>query len=228
MKAIFITGTDTDVGKTFVSSLLLQRLNQSGYKTFAIKPIASGCHYNNHVLENQDALILQEQASLKLDYDVVNPIAYDDPIAPHIAAEKNGQMLSGDLLRKTLLSSIQPNVDINLIEGVGGWAVPLNSNELLSDVVCSLNIPVILVVGMKLGCLNHAILTYQHCMQMNVPFLGWVANCVALDMRALEDNIKTLKTWIKAPCLGVVPYQCNNSDVLDIEPILRLHDTGVS
>lgn len=209
MKAIFITGTDTHIGKTFVSTLLLKEFNTLGLQTFAIKPIASGCQQNDiKEWQNEDALCLQTHASIKRPYHIVNPIALRDPVAPHLAAENMQINLSKSQVKNAILSSIQPEADINIIEGVGGWEVPINHDDLFSDVVCELDIPVILVVGMKLGCLNHALLTYKNILSRKVPFIGWIANCLVPDMQAMEDNIKTLKKWIKHPCLGVIPYQC--------------------
>ncbi len=220
MKPIFITGTDTDIGKTYVSSLLLKQFNAAGYKTFGIKPIASGCQYNDeNILQNDDALTLQKAASLFRPYSIVNPISLKDSVAPHLAAVNMGLKLTKDNVKKNILSSLQSEVDINLIEGVGGWAVPLNDDELFSEVIAELNIPVILVVGIKLGCLNHAILTYQSIMQMNVPFIGWIANCLVPETLLPEENIATLKQWIKQPCLGVVPYAGESN--INIDGIVR-------
>lgn len=202
METIFITGTDTNIGKTYVSRLLLEKYNSQGWKTFGIKPIASGCEETaSGSLQNSDALTLQQAASIKRPYQQVNPIAFRDPIAPHIAAEKTGVQLTAHRVRKAILASLEPEADINLIEGVGGWSVPLNDHELLSDVISEMNIPVILVIGIKLGCLNHALLTYESILAKGVPFKGWVANCIDPDMLMIEENISTLKKRIKAPCL---------------------------
>ncbi len=210
-KSIFITGTDTDIGKTYVSCLVLKALNQQGYKTFAIKPIASGCDEDHQGrLRNQDALQLQAAASIKKNYEIVNPIAFKEPIAPHLAAQKAGLRLEHKMVKQTILDSLQPQADINLIEGVGGWAVPLNESELLADVIQDLNIPVILVVGIKLGCLNHAILTYQNILARNVPILGWIANRVSEETLLIDENIATLKEWIKHPCLAEVSYNAQH------------------
>ncbi|MCD6045092.1 MAG: bioD [Gammaproteobacteria bacterium] len=207
-KSIFITGTDTAVGKTTISCLLLKKLKQLGYKTFAMKPIASGCTMdeNNHFV-NEDALALQAAASIFKPYPAINPIALKEPIAPHLAAKLMGKKLSVALLTETITAHVQAEADINIIEGVGGWSVPLNETELFSEAILQLNIPTILVVAIKLGCLNHAILTYHNIVQMKVPLLGWVANCIEQDTLASSGNIETLKQWIHAPCLGVVPFR---------------------
>ncbi len=207
MNAIFITGTDTGIGKTTVSIVLLKKLNQLGYRTFALKPIASGCSLDrNGCWVNDDAIALQAAASLWRPYEIVNPIALKEPVAPHLAAKLMGETLSAIEVSNIINAAIQSEADINLIEGVGGWSVPLNHRELFSEVIAGLKIPVILVVGIKLGCLNHAILTYHHIVRMKVPFLGWIANCMDSNVLMREENIETLKHWITAPCLGVIPF----------------------
>lgn len=221
-KMIFITGTDTDVGKTYVSCLLLQAFNELGFSTFAIKPVSSGCEENDiGELLNQDALNLQRSASIKRVYKMVNPIAFKQPIAPHIAANNKGSPLSKERVCQAILSSRKDNADINLIEGVGGWAVPLNDDELFSDVVIDLKIPVILVVGIKLGCLNHALLTYQNILLRGGEVIGWVANCLDLETLAINENIETLKSWISAPCLAVVSYNCTATTCFNLNAITQ-------
>lgn len=207
MKSIFITGTDTDIGKTYVTTRLLKQFNAENYTTFGIKPIASGCQRNNSDdLLNDDALALQAAASLQQPYPMVNPIALEAPIAPHLAAKQMGIQLSAKDVSKTITDSIQSSVDINIIEGVGGWMVPLNEHTLFSEVITALNIPVILVVGIKLGCLNHAILTSQQIIQQKAHLVGWIANCLEPNTLVPQENIQTLKQWIPAPCLGVTPH----------------------
>jgi len=225
MDAIFITGTDTDIGKTFVATRLIALFNEKGFATVGIKPIASGCERdNNSRLVNTDALALQKVASIKCAYDIVNPMAFEEPIAPHIAAGNSGGALSKIMMMQKITDSIQLQADLTIIEGAGGWLVPLNDKESMADVVCALNIPVILVVGIKLGCLNHAILTSRSIIQSGVPFLGWIANCLDPKMLAMNENIETLKQWIAAPLLGRVPYgveQALGQQEIDIDLILE-------
>lgn len=206
MKNYFITGTDTDVGKTHVAVTLLEHCNELNLKTFGIKPIASGCsqdHEGNWI--NADALALQKHSSIQRPYSTVNPFAFKEPIAPHLAAKNAGIQLTVASVVDRLSQSIQPQADINIIEGVGGWLVPLNDQELVADVVRVLQIPTILVVGIKLGCINHAILTSKSIMQMQVPFVGWIANCIEPKTEAMSDIIGTLKQWLTVPLLGVFP-----------------------
>lgn len=220
MKKIFIAGTDTGIGKTFVSCLLLKEFNAIPLKTFAIKPIATGCQQNSYgEWQNNDALCLQTASSIKQPYKVVNPIALKDPIAPHLAARKMNIELSKASVKKSILFSLQQNAEITIIEGVGGWLVPLNDRELFADVICELNIPIILVVGMKLGCLNHALLTYTNMLAMNASIIGWIANCLLPDTLLLNENIYTLQKLLKKPCLGVIPYNCRSLGYIDINKI---------
>lgn len=204
---LFIAGTDTEVGKTYVSTALLRWFRQQQYSSIALKPIASGCEWVNGKLRNSDALILQQQASITIDYNQINPFAYAPAIAPHIAAEQVGEQLTVNKIQIQLQPSLQQASDITLVEGVGGWHVPLNQQENMADLVKRLELSVILVVGMRLGCLNHAILTAQAIAQSGLPFLGWIANCIEPDMPVLQENIATLKNWIKAPCLDVIAFQ---------------------
>ena len=215
MKNIFIAGTDTGVGKTTVSVLLLKQLNSAGFKTFAIKPIASGCVLNTeNKLENEDALLLQSAASIHESYERVNPLALKEPIAPHLSAKQMRLYLKKENIMRLILSSIRKDADFNIIEGAGGFCIPLNDNELYSDVVRELQLPTILVVGMRLGCLNHAILTVNNMMASDVNLIGWIANCIDPTMIALDENIDTLKQWIKQPCLGVVRHQQENAVIV--------------
>ena len=222
MNTLFITGTDTDAGKTFVSCLLLKQLNKAGYKTSALKPIASGCHYNEKgELQNDDALQLQQAASVDNPYSMVNPFTFEPPVAPHLVAKKSGRPLSVAALKKTIQTSLRSDVDINLIEGVGGWLVPLNAHELLADLASTLDIPIILVVGIKLGCLNHALLTYQNILSRKVKLIGWIANCLSPDTLLIDENIATLKTWIKHPCLGTINFNQPSIDAINIDIVMQ-------
>ncbi len=205
--SVFITGTDTGIGKTTVTVALLRQLNSLGYKTFGLKPIATGCYYNRAgELVNEDALALQEASSVKRNYKVINPISFQEPIAPHIAAKKKGDLLTVNSLVNIINESIQTEAFINIIEGVGGWSVPINEMECMSDVVRTLQLPVILVVGIRLGCINHAILTAQNMMYTKIPLIGWVANCIDDTMLEKDENIATLARWMPVPCLGSLAH----------------------
>lgn len=205
-RTYFVTGTDTEVGKTFVSAALLYALNNNGMCTVGLKPVAAGCERQQGQWKNEDALILQQASSLDLSYDTINPIALPDAIAPHLAAEKQGSTLSVSNMIEALQGGLEVASDFTLIEGAGGWYVPLNDTEFFSDFAVALSLPVILVVGLRLGCINHALLTEAAIKQAGLPLAGWVANGIDPNMDSVIENIRTLKNTIEAPCLGVVSY----------------------
>lgn len=202
----FVTGTDTGVGKTYVSCLLLEAFKQQGLKTIALKPIAAGCETVDGQLRNDDALQLQQHMTETLAYEEINPFALEAAIAPHIAAANEGRRLLVSRIAGMVRGAAMQPADVTLVEGAGGWYVPLNDKETLADLVRELQLPVILVVGMRLGCLNHAILTARAIYRDGLRVAGWVANCIEPDMPELDANIQTLKTLLSAPCLGVVSY----------------------
>ena len=204
-KWLFITGTDTDVGKTAIATGLLSAANKAGLRTAAIKPIAAGCVDTGAGPENDDALQLRAIASHKLSYQQVNPIALEAAIAPHIAAQESGKTLSASRLVGFCRGLTLLPLDLIVIEGAGGWRVPLNDRETLADVAREMNCPVVLVVGMRLGCLNHALLTAEAIRADGLVIAGWVANIIDPDMLRLEENIATLKRLFNEPCLGTVP-----------------------
>jgi len=204
-QSFFVTGTDTDVGKTLVAAGLLAAARQEGLKTLAIKPVAAGCEETEEGFRNDDALLLKAQMTEAMTYEALNPVALAPAIAPHIAAQQLGQSLSLSALIKHCQTVLQTPADLALIEGAGGWRLPLNDQEYLSGLPQALTMPVILVVGMKLGCLNHALLTAEAIARDGLTLAGWVANCVDENMSCFDDNLKTLQQAFDAPLLGVVP-----------------------
>ena len=201
----FITGTDTDVGKTVVAAGLIETANQAALSTAAIKPVAAGCESTESGLQNTDALQLQAAASHPLTYQQVNPVALEAAIAPHIAATEEGKQLSASRLSGFCRGLTLLPVDMLFIEGAGGWRVPLNNRETLADIPKQLNSEVILVVGLRLGCINHALLTAEAIRGDGLSLAGWVGNVLHADMPRLDENIDTLKRLIPEPCLGIVP-----------------------
>lgn len=204
-QGLFITGTDTGCGKTEITLGLMQRLQQTGQVVLGMKPIASGAIATPHGLRNEDALRIQRQGSLKIPYEQVNPFAYAPAIAPHLAAAAVGRPI---LIERILAiyDQLTELADRVIVEGVGGWRVPLGPRLSLPDLVRALDLPVILVVGLKLGCLNHVLLTQESIRHAGLELRGWIANHVDPDMQAQEANVRTLRDWLDAPCLGEVPY----------------------
>ena len=206
-KGFFITGTDTNVGKTLVSASMLRMLTSQGYSAVAIKPVASGCFIKHGKLYSKDALILQKHSSNKtLSYSSINPFAFKEPIAPHIAAKKNGiNLLVSQILSKSQ-EALTCNADYIIIEGAGGWLTPINDKETIADLAMAYGYPVILVVGMRLGCINHAVLTYESIKKSGLKIAGWVANIIDKNMLYPKENIETIKLKLTAPLLGIIPY----------------------
>ncbi len=201
---LFVTGTDTGVGKTVISLGLMQALQDRGLTVAAMKPVASGCERTADGLRNDDAVQLQRQASISLAYEQVNPYAFEPAIAPHLAADQAGRTIDIDNIYD-IYEEVASNVDVVVVEGVGGWQVPLNNRETVADLAHGLGLDVCLVVGLRLGCINHALLTAHAINSHGCKLAGWVANTLPPVMDALDDNINTLKQKLSSPLLGVVP-----------------------
>ena len=204
-QAFFVTGTDTEIGKTTIAAGLLHAARLAGLSTAAAKPVASGCEQTAQGLRNDDALALLGQCSLALDYAEVNPFAFAPAIAPHLAAREAGVELSVARLKPAVRHVLQRGADFTLVEGAGGWRVPLAGRETLADLAVALGLPVILVVGVRLGCINHAVLTAEAIARDGLRLAGWVANIVDPHTSRLEENLATLTERLAAPCLGQVP-----------------------
>jgi dethiobiotin synthetase len=204
-QGLFVTGTDTGCGKTEITLGIMQSLQHQGESVLGMKPIASGAAVTDEGLRNEDALRIQAQCSQAIAYSSVNPVVYHLPISPHLAAMQTGKPISLDELVQEY-DTLCMQADRVVVEGVGGWHVPLGESITLADLARTLDLPMILVVGMRLGCLNHALMTAECMLNSGARFAGWVANIVDPQMHALKENIHTLQAWLPAPCLGEVPY----------------------
>jgi dethiobiotin synthetase len=202
----FITGTDTGVGKTFIACALLHAARAQGKTTLGLKPVAAGADVIGDEKQNADARALMQYASVSLPYQQVNPVLLQEPIAPHIAAQHENKRLSAARLEGYCRGALMQGAEFTVIEGAGGWRVPLNASETLADLAIRLRCPVVLVVGMKLGCINHALLTVEALRNDKISLAGWVANQCDASMLAFEENVDSLIQRINAPCLGVVKY----------------------
>jgi dethiobiotin synthetase len=200
---IFVTGTDTEVGKTRISTGLIAVLQQQGLKVAGMKPIASGCEWIDGQWQNEDALAMIAQSNVHLPYSTVNPFAFEPAIAPHIAAQQANVDISLPLI-KHHFETIAKQADAVVVEGAGGWLVPLNDQQTMADLAVELKLPVVLVVAIKLGCINHALLSVEAIEQRGLKLAGWVANHLSQQNESAEI-IATLKQHITAPCLGIVP-----------------------
>jgi dethiobiotin synthetase len=204
-RGFFITGTDTGVGKTWVACGLITALRQQGLSAVGMKPIASGCELTREGLRNEDALRLQAVSSYALPYNSINPYAFEPPIAPHIAAREAGVDIAFARICE-LAGRLCSQAEQIIVEGVGGWRVPLGRDGDVSALASALNLPVLLVVGVRLGCINHAVLSSDAIRGGGLPMAGWIANRIDPESARFEENLATLRSVIPAPCLGVIPF----------------------
>lgn len=212
MIKLFITATDTDAGKTYVATALTTALVNHQKKVAVFKPISAGCEKqiinNEEVLVNVDADLLMKAANCQQRLQEINPIAFEEPIAPHIAAQKQSQAITLASLNDYYGAVCKNSADIIITEGAGGWRLPLGNSEYLSSFVKATQQKVILVVNMKLGCLNHAVLTYESILSDGLNCIGWVANCQQ-DMPYQKENIAELQTLLKVPLIATFKNEKN-------------------
>ena len=200
-KAWFIAGTDTEVGKTFATCALLHALHQQGIKAIGMKPIAAGTDAQGC---NEDVEQLIAASGVSAPRELINPYLFEPAIAPHIAAAEAGRRI--DIAQiVSAFSRLSSMAEITLVEGVGGFCVPLGPDCDTADLAESLNLPVILVVGMRLGCISHALLTQQAIVARGLKLAGWIANTIAPQMSRFDENLAALKERIAAPLLGIIP-----------------------
>lgn len=202
MSGLFIAGTDTGVGKTLVAQALIQRYVAAGKRVAAMKPVSAGCVQTPEGWLNDDVAQLRAASNVALPLALMNPYAFELPIAPHIAAQQAG--IEIDLARiESAYREIESQSDEVIVEGVGGLLVPINATQTAVDIVVRLNLPVILVVGMRLGCLNHALLTVEAMQQRGLTLAGWIANRIDPAMPAFDANLASLQARISAPLWGL-------------------------
>jgi dethiobiotin synthetase len=204
--ALFIAGTDTGIGKTHAACTVIHALRASGRSVCGMKPIASGCFDTAHGLRNEDALALLAASSAPaLAYDTINPIALREPLSPHLAAAHEGITIALPPLHAAFEALCERH-DTVVVEGVGGWRVPLAPGLLASAIARDWALPVVLVVGLRLGCLSHALLTAEAIAADGCRLVGWIGNQIDPHMAAVEENIGTLGQLLPAPCLGILPH----------------------
>ncbi len=221
MKGIFITGTDTGVGKTLVARAIVHVMRKQYDKVGVMKPVASGAVFQNGLLQNEDAVQLQKACNVPLPYALINPYCFSPAIAPHIAADLEGVAVDIKHIQ-TCYANIAQQVDVVVVEGAGGWLAPLNSTDTIESLAQALAIPVVLVIGLRLGCLNHALLTINAMYRSGVSVLGWIGNSIDPDFQYRDKNISALKQRIAAPCLGLLPFS-ENPDIAVLAPHLQIN-----
>ena len=214
---VYVTGTDTGIGKTVASSALLHALRLRGLRAVGMKPLASGCEHTAAGWRNEDALALQAASNPRPEYADLNPYALPLPLAPELAARDAGVTVELGTIRAAY-ARLQAQADAVVVEGVGGWAAPLSASIDQADVVHALDLPVVMVVGLRLGCLNHAYLTMRAIAADGCRLAGWIGNAIDPGMARRDDNLALLAARIPAPCWGVLPH----ADPADPAALARL------
>jgi dethiobiotin synthetase len=219
--ALFIAGTDTGIGKTHAACALIHALRARGLRACGMKPVASGCLETPDGRRNEDALALQAAGSAPLPYEAINPVALREPLSPHLAARLEGTVVRMAPLREAF-EDLEASHDAVVVEGVGGWMVPLGPGLLASAIPQQWDLPVVLVVGLRLGCLNHALLSARAIRADGCRLAGWIGNRIDPVMAAVQDNLETLRESLPAPCLGVLPFgvaPAQAAERLDLAPL---------
>jgi dethiobiotin synthetase len=207
----FVTGTDTGVGKTLVSAALLHTLARHHRRVVGMKPVAAGLIDHEGQWVSEDAQALRAASNFSVPAELDNPVALPDALAPHIAAARAGRSVSvAELL--TAHRALKERADVVVVEGAGGWRVPVNDQETLADLARAIGAPVVLVVGLRLGCLNHALLTAEAIRADGLQLAGWVANAVDPEMPCRDENVQALRQRLSAPLLGSVAWQTESPD----------------
>ncbi len=222
-RGIFITGTDTEVGKTWVTVRLLRALNAAGVRALGMKPVAAGAIATAAGLRNADALALIAASASAMPYELVNPYCFADPLSPHLAAARAGVKIRLALIAEAY-ATLARAADVVLVEGAGGWLAPLSPRRPMAVIPERLRLPVVLVVGLRLGCLNHAQLTARAVLADGLPLVGWIGNAIDAGMACREANVATLRALLPAPCLGIVGHG-EDAPSFDLAP-LGLASTG--
>jgi dethiobiotin synthetase len=226
IRSFYVTGTDTGVGKSVASASLLHALRARGRRAVGMKPVASGCEYIDGTWRNEDALLLQAASEPRPAYADINPVALRSPVAPELALREDGVELGFDRILAAH-ARLAAQADTVVVEGVGGWAAPLSVHHDQLDLVRALDLPVVLVVGLRLGCINHARLSVRAIQADGVRLLGWIANEVDPAMARIDDNVQILRDRLPAPCWGRLPYR-PRPDPAELASCLHLPDAGLT
>lgn len=202
----FVTGTDTSVGKTTVTVRLMQQMVAQGLTVIGMKPVASGCEWLDGRWQNDDVVQLTAASNVTASPELINPYCFEPPIAPHIAAAQAGVEINVKVIQSAY-AQLSSMADVVIVEGAGGLLVPLNATQTVADLIQALNLPALMVVGLRLGCINHALLTAQVLKQRGIDFCGWVANSIDPQMSMPEENLQTLIEGLQQSPLLEIPFQ---------------------
>jgi dethiobiotin synthetase len=208
LRGLFIAGTDTEVGKTHVTVGLVRALAGAGFEVAVMKPVAAGAVETPDGLRNDDALALIGAANVEAPYQTINPFCFAEPASPHIAARSTGIRIDTAAIRREC-ARLAAAADLVVVEGAGGWLAPISESETMEDVARALELPVILVVGLRLGCLNHALLTARAVRAAGLNLAGWIANHVQPDFAHAKDNVALLERHLPAPLLDSVAFDAS-------------------
>ncbi len=223
----FVAGTDTGVGKSLVAAALLQAAGSRGVSTIAVKPVATGCQAGPAGLRSEEVQLLRQYSSIVIPYEMSNPVSLPLAVAPHLAAAREGRKLDAGRLEGFCRAVLMKRAGLTLIEGAEGWQTPLNGRQSLADLAKLLGVPVILVVGMRPGCISHALLTARAIHADGLEIAGWVANQIDPDMALVDENIEAIAERMSAPCLGQIPalgHLSLDARVATAALLLRLQD----
>jgi dethiobiotin synthetase len=214
---LFVTGTDTGAGKTVVAAAIIRSLAASDLRVAGMKPVSAGSRHTRDGLRNDDALALIQAANVVAAYEVVNPYCFAAPIAPHIAARDTGVVIDIELIRERF-NTLASTADCVVVEGAGGWLAPIGPAQTMADVAAALALPVVLVVALRLGCLNHALLTARALAGHGAGLAGWIGNSIDPDFKRAADNVAALAQLLGAAPVAVLPYAPQAIDILDLPP----------
>ena len=220
-RGFFVTGTDTGVGKSLIACALLHAFAGKGRRAVGMKPVAAGAELKDGIWVNDDVEALIAASNVQAPREWVNPYCFAPPIAPHIAAEESKNLIKNIYLRNCF-ERLRGVADVVVVEGAGGFLVPLNESETFADLAVAIRLPVILVVGMRLGCLSHALLTAEAIRSRGLTLAGWVANHIDPEMPRADENVAALVARLQAPLLARVPYSSAVPDAVHIAKLLML------
>ncbi len=205
ISGIFVTGTDTSAGKTYVGVALVRALVRLGLRVAVMKPVASGSDATPDGLRNSDAIALAQAANVSAPYHIINPYCFIPPISPHIAADEAHISIDLGTIRERC-DSLRAGADLIVVEGAGGWYAPISASHTMADIPAALGLPVVLVVGLRLGCLNHALLSKQAIERGSAPYFGWVANSIDPVFERSRENVATLERSLEGTALAALPF----------------------